>query len=384
MKHSIFFRLSIVPLLLTGLSMTGSAQPQTEIISPEVHGDGTVTFRYKNDQALEVKLEGDLNASGSMQRGSNGIWTRTTSPLEPGVYHYTFNVDGQLIVDPANVNLRAGLIRNQSSVLLVPGASPLPWEEHPDIPHGVVVEEKIMSRVLRAFVSCFIYLPPDYRDSNKKYPVFYLLHGGGDHAGAWVYDAYIDNVIDYLIAKGHIQPMIGVFPEGSGRKRGNVNWRDPAARAKRAKLHEQYFLTEIMPLVESNYRVVAKGSHRAISGLSMGASQTFQLALRHPHLFSFVAPLSNGASLDPDQPYNLRQVVIDNKDAINKHFNHFYIAMGKNDHLLERAQKTIAIFKELGIQHQYNELPGAHTWKFWMDRVIDFLPLFSNSIPDTP
>ena len=383
MFRNIVFSVIMVFLVLPGMSTSIYTQGSEAIVSPEVHTDGTVTFRYRNAHASSVELKGSMahlpGILGPFSRSAGDIWVRTISSLEPGVYHYTIEVDGNRIIDPANALVRAGLTRGQSSVLLVPGNPPLPWEEHPDIPHGAVIEEKLYSRVLEVFKSCYIYLPPGYSESQINYPVFYLLHGGGDNAGGWIHDGYIDNILDFLIAKGKIQPMIGIFPDG--QVPGSGNWRNPEIRARRAALHTEYFLTEIMPFVESRYRIRAAGTHRILAGLSMGASQTFQLALRHPHMFSQIAPLSNGAALD-SEPHSLKQIVKENKDAINKYIKNLYIAIGKNDFLLERARNTEAVFKETGINHRYQELPGAHTWKFWMERVVDFLQMFSNAIPN--
>ncbi len=386
MKNRIMENSIVAAVLVMSIQIAVFAQQTPDLTSPEIRSDGTITFYYKNDRAGEVLLEGTMSifagAVGPMMKNTEGVWTRTVSGLEPGVYHYTFRVDGSPVVDPLNPHLRKGLIRGQSSVLIVPAMPPRPWEERSDIPHGSVVEEKFFSRVLQEQKSCYVYLPPGYHDSAESYSIFYLLHGAGDHAAAWITDGFADNIMDALIAGKKISPMIGVFPDGSVMMGPSVARRDPAVRVKRSKLHEEYFLTEVMPLIETRYRVRNDGRHRAIAGLSMGASQTFQLAFRHPHLFSAVGPFSNGADLDAENPYNLISVIRENKEAINSYIGAMYIVIGTDDFLLERARNTVAFLKDAGIRHEYRELPGAHNWKFWMERVTEFLPMFCGELKD--
>jgi len=162
----------------------------------------------------------------------------------------------------------------------------------------------------------------------------------------------------------------------------NLDWRgDPKLRGISSERHVTYFITEVMPYVESRYPIRAENSHRILAGLSMGAGQSFQLAIRYPHLFGYVAPLSNGAAVNPDDGYSMAGILPGQTEAINKHIREWYISIGTKDFLLERAQTTHAIFNELGIKHAYFEREGkAHTWDFWVDSVIDFLPQFSRLI----
>src|SRR5277367_3745189 len=106
------------------------------VISPEVHSDGSVTFRLRAPNALEVKLAREGWQTISMQKDEQGVWSLTTSPLAPDYYGYSFVADGVRLIDPQNSLLVPNLLTPESAVH-VKGSSALPWELN-DVPHGEI------------------------------------------------------------------------------------------------------------------------------------------------------------------------------------------------------------------------------------------------------
>src|SRR5436190_9296974 len=131
MKLTILLTLALAALL--------PAQTPAPVVSPEVHADGTVTFRLMAPQAQDVSFYGDWMPVGKnqkMQKGSDGVWSLTTAPLPPSIYIYSFTLDGLTIADPVNprMKLRA---RTSASMVEVPAKTASLWDAR-DVPHGSV------------------------------------------------------------------------------------------------------------------------------------------------------------------------------------------------------------------------------------------------------
>jgi enterochelin esterase family protein len=107
--------------------------PLVPVVSPEVHPDGSVTFRFRAPNAEEVKLAREGAEPQAMQKDDQGLWSVTTTPLAPDYYGYSFVADGVRLVDPSNPLLKPNLLTTESQAH-VPGPPPLPWELN-DVPH---------------------------------------------------------------------------------------------------------------------------------------------------------------------------------------------------------------------------------------------------------
>src|SRR5918993_2699711 len=151
------------------------------------------------------------------------------------------------------------------------------------------------SKILKGNRNYAIYLPPDYESSQRKYPVLYLLHGGGDDQTGWVQFGEVLGITDKAIREGIATPMVIVMPDANTTRRGYSN------DATNTWRYEDFFFQELMPFIEKTYRVKTEKRFRGIAGLSMGGDGTFTYALHHPELFAAACPLSAGtgpANLD--------------------------------------------------------------------------------------
>ncbi len=154
------------------------------------------------------------------------------------------------------------------------------------------------SNILKMDRKYAVYLPPDYDNSQRSYPVLYLLHGSGDDQTGWVQYGEVQYITDKVINAGLATPMIIVMPDANTGKKGYVN--DISGKW----LYEDFFIQEFIPFIEKQYRVRAEKQYRAISGVSMGGEGTFIYALHHPELFSAACPLS--AATGPLNPEDLK------------------------------------------------------------------------------
>ena len=145
-----------------------SAQPPRGpfVVSPQVHADKTITFRYLAPLANLVKLSGQfLKAPVEMSKDSIGIWSITVGPVAPDIYPYSFQVDGVTVMDPANVAYFPNE-RFKASLVDVPGDKPLIHAMR-DVPHGTVTYEYYPS-VEGSTGSLVVYTPPGYDKNPSK------------------------------------------------------------------------------------------------------------------------------------------------------------------------------------------------------------------------
>ena len=151
------------------------------IVSPEVHADRTVTFRFRDPNAKEVLLSREGDKRAPMSRDEAGVWSITTAPLEPDYYGYSFVADGISLIDPSNTVIKPNL-RGLSNIVHVPGPATLPWEAN-DVPHGEVHHHFYKSGIIGDDRDYYVYTPPGYDPKAKHgYPVLYLFHGFSDDA----------------------------------------------------------------------------------------------------------------------------------------------------------------------------------------------------------
>jgi len=146
----------------------------------------------------------------------------------------------------------------------------------------------------------------------------------------------------------------------------------------------QDFLNDIVPYIESHYRVYTDQEHRAIAGLSMGGGQTLNIAIPNPGKFAYVGVFSSGifgisggrgGAPAPSGPTweEQHKDVLDNAEA-KKGFKLVWFATGKEDFLVETSRATVEMLKKHGYDVTYNESPGAHTWINWRNYLNEFAP----------
>jgi enterochelin esterase family protein len=108
MKSKQIIKIAFLLVGFFGLLITSAlAQFQQDpVISPEIHDNGSVTFRIMAATADSVKISGSWmqgwGASEHLEIGEDGVWKLTISDLKPDYYNYSYNVDGVRTIDPHN------------------------------------------------------------------------------------------------------------------------------------------------------------------------------------------------------------------------------------------------------------------------------------------
>jgi len=352
-------------------------QPKARpLVSPEVQPDGKVTFRLSAPKAEKVAMSsGEMQptlkaASTPLTKGEDGVWSVTVGPLAPGIYDYTFNVDGVVITDPSSTNV-FGNRKGSRGFVEVPGPKGRPRiDEWRDVPHGTVAIHWYDSSASGSRRRLHVYTPPGYgKDAARKYPVLYLLHGSGDNDSHWMHIGRSNVIADNLIADGKAVPMLIVMPDGHVRERP-AGPPDDKTRQEIRRAFEKDLLENVIPLVESTYRVRTDAAGRAVAGLSMGSAQALTVGLGHTDKFGWIGAFSG--AIRPEDPVvaGLRS----DKALVNERLKLLWLAIGKEDGALKNKQELAAALKDMGVKHEYHETDGAHRWSVWRQYLSEFLP----------
>jgi len=269
--------------------------------------------------------------------------------------------------------------------------------------HGKILESlKFESKILKESVSYSIYLPSDYDQSKRAYPVVYLLHGYGDNETAWTRFGQIQHYADEAIAAGKIVPMIIVMPSAK------LTWymNDYQNKVR----YEDMFFEELIPQMQKEYRIIPEKEFRGIAGLSMGGFGTMLYALKHPSYFAACAPLS-AAILTADTVRSFDQKTFEEwfpnlycgrvekpEDRLGSHWHNnnileivknkpdeqlnkvkYYIDCGDDDYLISGNCDLHLMLKKKGVKHEFRVRDGEHNWTYWRSGITDALEFISQS-----
>lgn len=335
--------------------------------SPEVEGD-RVTFRIAAPHAREVTVFGDFGwQPKALEKAANGVWSLSL-PLPPGIWGYTFSVDGQRLPDPVNAWIKPSRLVNTSAVL-VPATPPLPHEAQ-GAPRGTVHLHTYDSKAASGPRRLRVYTPPGYATGRGKFPVLYLLHGFSDNEAAWTEFGRAHVIADNLLAGKQAVPAIIVMTDGHAIPMDREKWQE------NLEAYQQDLLNDVMPFIESRYRTKNTAADRAIVGLSMGGEQALSLGLNHPQLFSWVGGMSAAT-----RHREVFEPGLSNPEVLNKKLRWLWLSIGKDDFLLEHNRTFVEILKEKGVRHAYRETEGAHAWPVWRGYLADVLPQLFRPTP---
>ena len=356
-------------LLFRSIFTEGQPPRGPLVVSPEIHNDKSVTFRYLAPSAKDVKLSAQfLKSQVPMTKDSSGIWSVTVAPVKPDIYPYSFNVDGITVMDPANVDFFPNE-RFKASLVDVPADTPLVHSLR-NVPHGTVTYEYYPS--LEGSTGSFvIYTPPGYdRNTAQKYPVFYLISGTTDTEETFFKVGRTNFILDNLLADGKAKPMIIVMPYGNtaariAEQKGAAKPADPISREgadalNRARLFETDLLTKVIPYVDQNYRTLNNRENRAIGGFSRGGGQTLRVAFGNMDKFAWICCYSAYLS-KPEMETSFRNIY-EKPSQTNKDLKLLWVSVGSEDFLYNQTVEFMDFLKARNVNFKSLVTPGGHTW----------------------
>lgn len=351
----------------------GSIAPVTNINRnsyPRILKDNSVMFRINAPSAQNIQI--DLGGKKyDMIRAENGIWNATTQPQVPGFHYYSVIIDGVSVADPASESFY-GCSRMSSAIEIPEDGTDF---EVKDVPHGEVRTIYYFSKIENEWRPLNIYTPAGYNESTSKYPVVYIQHGGGEDHRGWVEQGRTAIIMDNLIASGKAVPMIVVSSNSnlqtcSAGGMGGYNWQG-------MQPFRNEMIDNIIPFVESYYRVKADKNYRAMCGLSMGGGQSFYIGLRSPEVFGNVGVFSTGmfGGISGAANFDLEKEVpgiLTNTTQFNKQLKVFFISCGEQDPRIQYTRDIAKKMTDSGVKVKFSSYPGDHEWQVWRKSLYEF------------
>ena len=360
---------------------------------PMVNSERCVRVQVKAPDAKSVKLDiGGVKYD--LVKDAEGVWTGESAPQDEGFHYYQLNIDGADVPDPSSLYYYGA--SRWGSGIDVPAADQ-DFYAVKNVPQGQMREIYYWSEVNQAMRHCFVYTPADYEvNKDKRYPVLYLQHGGGENEYGWPQQGRTAQIMDNLIAEGKAVPFIIVMENGSwtmprpaggapaqrpqgqggrpqgqgGRPQGGfgmpANWADGFANT---------LIKDCIPYIDSHFRTIADKEHRAMAGLSMGGMQTKTITVAHPEVFSNLGIFSGGTITVDDTK---------NNPEFAKGLKLVFVSFGSRE-LENRVagfgdgtdprQETEALAAS-GVNAHFYVSPGtAHEWQSWRRALYQFAQL---------
>jgi enterochelin esterase-like enzyme len=332
----------------------------------EIVEQGKAQFWIKAPGAAKVEVEVmgmeriTLQPTGSKE----GYFTGTLSGILPGFHYHDCYVNGTQVVNPM-APVGYGCFR-AINYFEMPEPN-FPEYLMSEVPHGAIHSNYYHSNQTGRTKLCYVYTPEEYtKNPNKKYPVLYLQHGGGENEMGWIWQGKIANIADNLIAQGRMKPMLIVMTTGYAfRPDGSSH---PAMGS-----FDQELVEDCVPFIDSRYRTLADRDGRAMAGLSMGGIQTQKIVFTYPKLFAWAGIFSGGLTIKSEEA-DYSSILL-NKDKFAEQFKLLFVACGTKDGLYERTKKSVDEVLAHKVPLVTFEEEGFHDWTFWRHCATKFMPM---------
>ena len=350
----------------------------------EICPDGRAFLRLAAPEAQKVSVV-IMDEEYPCTRGEDGVWEMEL-PFRTGHHYVQFKLDGAEVLTPL-LPISYGYSRPYNYVELpAPAYAGEKCAEASDedfwhiknVPHGSVRREYFYSSVTNEWESCVIYTPADYeKQPEKTFPVLYLQHGHGENETGWTTAGKLQFILDNLIAEGKAVPFAVVMCNGMVQ-----TVTEDGRRIVDFMLLEPQLLNDVIPFVESKFRIGGSKERRAMAGLSMGSLQTSIIGFTHSEYFSalgvfsgFVTDMMQGAELDmvdrgPGDNAHLR--ILEDAQTFACTFPVFFRAIGDEDPYKHFFDADDRMLEEYGISHIRRIYNGVHDWNVWRQCIRDF------------
>jgi len=377
---------------------------------PRVDAQRRAIFKINAPEAQSIVVSLGRTA---LTKGEDGFWTGTTPPLDPGFHYYTLKINGVDVADPASETFFG--TNKVVSGIEIPEEG-VDFYTIKNVPHGEVRSFWYFAASTGEHRQAFVYTPPGYdKDTKKKYPVLYLQHGMGEDRRAWPNQGRTNFIMDNLIAEGKAKPMIIVMEDGGiaagmpggarggrggapGQRGGQAPAAGPGAATPPTPAAApqgpppaqgrggapggmpsfwggfgSVMIKDLIPAVDANYRTQTSREQRAIAGLSLGGTQTYEISQANLDKFANIGIFS--------APFGFPGVdtgysgLLKKPDEFAKQVKVFFVSMGSK----EGANSGRGIHESLdkaGVKNVYYEAPGtAHEFQTWRKSLYEFTPL---------
>ncbi len=252
-----------------------------------------------------------------------------------------------------------------------------------------LLETRVYGASIGQTMPVALYLPPGYFDSDRRYPVLYMLSGFAGDPLEWV-DYGLCDALETLIRGGYIQPMIVVMPSGD-----HSWWFNHAAvPGSDGKAWGDYIWKDVVDYVDANYRTLPRPESRAVGGLSAGGQGALMLSLTHPERFRIagahspslrhadgsLAFFGDQQYFNPYDPLWLLQ-----NTAAWKGLD-LWIDVGDDDQEWGSSIHALHdLLTSLGVPHAFQDTwHGIHDGYYWGAHVGDYMMWYASQLAGQP
>jgi enterochelin esterase family protein len=301
-----------------------------------------------------------------MTKDEKGIWTCTSDPQVVGFHYYAILIDSVPVMD-RNTEAYFGSNWESSGIEIPEGPEGDYYRFKRNIPHGQVRSLYYWSEINGMERHCNVYIPAEYeKNTKKKYPVLYLLHGWGEDENGWSNQGHMANIMDGLIHAGKAVPMIVVMDCGDIKTNSDV---------RKASTNDvtQIYIKDLMPFIESSFRTKNDRQNRAMAGLSRGGFQTTMTVFANLDKFAWMGTFSGFFTRPGDNVTEGFNGVFKDPATFNKQINLLFISTGTEE---RTPKEAVDALKAHGITNiVYHESQGtAHEWLTWRRALNEFAP----------
>jgi enterochelin esterase-like enzyme len=335
--------------------------------TPIVENQTRLIFFARDRNGATPRVVGDFNAWAATPQGYDaaiGKMTRvdgtTWSYLEGTAYtnaraEYVFFFDTEAVADPLNPRAVQAYAGPRSEVRMPFWVANPEVDDETAVPPGEVIAETVISRQLLGPRRVWIYLPSGYAAATDTlYPVIYVLDGGN-----YVEKMDVPRVLDRLIARKAIPPVIAVFSEPGDRQEEysrNQRWRD-------------FITAELVPQIDRRFRTFPAPDHRIIFGSSLAAYGAVDLAVEFPSVFGLCAAIA--------PPEQTTSVIANQARARAAAVSiRFFVLGGLYDAMIDGARRLRTTLDGVNAPVTYLEVPEGHntnTFRAHLDDAITAL-----------
>jgi len=299
-----------------------------------------------------------------------GYWSVDLEDLPPGFYYHDFWVDGVKAINNTAALGYGGSVAANFFEIQDPDFTE---DMQTDVPHGSLHMNLFWSKESNSWRNCWVYTPYGYETNHeKRYPVLYLQHGGGENETGWVWQGKTNYILDNMIASGTCAEMIVVMNNGYVyRKNGN--------QISTGSI-ERMVGEDCVPYIDGLYRTVPERGMRAAAGLSMGGLHAKQIVFGNLNLFANLGVFSSGAGYTV-KGRDVWGAEYDYSDLFStpEHYGErlhvTLISCGQSDPRSKYTEPQVKELQQKGFPVEYRSYPGHHEWHVWRKSLRDFLTL---------
>ncbi|MDQ1301358.1 MAG: Endo,4-beta-xylanase, partial [Chloroflexota bacterium] len=244
---------------------------------------------------------------------------------------------------------------------------------------GSIYARSFHSDLLNTDMPYWIYLPPGYGQTTRRYPTLYMLHGGGGTLDEWAALGLFE-AADAQIQAGALQPLIIVLPQGD-----KSYWTNGINNTPR---YGDYMAYEVVGQIDAAFGTIRDRSARAIGGLSMGAWGALYQGFTHPDIFGVVG--AHSPSLYPDdnalkflgvgEEFASKDPVALARTAAGLEALQIWVDVSANDPWVEATMGLHNMLAQRGIGHEWHLNPGYHASEYWARHAPEYLQFYGRAL----